>query len=129
MPSLISSRRIFLSAKTNFFLFCHIIYIKKIVEGNDYHAAEIYEGTLDENTVISRLLEVYHDHLHPLAEVGPYILSDDFLEKVCKYLKAAKVLVSENSDMEEIIYQRDINYAEDNEVQKCIDAIKTIRKV
>lgn len=100
-----------------------------IVEGNDYHAADIYEGLLDEDAVISRLLEVYHDHLHPLAEVDPFILTKDFMEKVCRYLEAAKVLVSGESDMEEIIYQRDVNYAEEEDVQKCIDTIKSIRKV
>lgn len=52
---------------------------------------------------------------------------DKLLEKTEEYLNAVKILISPNSDMEDIIYQRDRFYGEDNDVQRCIDAIRNIR--
>ena len=39
-----------------------------------------------------------------------------------------KVVVAQDSGMEEIMHQRDRYYREDDEIQRCIDVIKNVKK-
>ena len=45
-------------------------------------------------------------------------------ETIIKYLEAVKVLISKNSDMEDIVACRDRYYGEEDKIQKCIDFLK-----
>lgn len=89
----------------------------------------IYSGDLDADKVMEKLEERFLESLTPLVRCDAYVLTDDFMERVIRYLEAAKTLVSEDSSMEDIIKARDRSYGEDEEIQRVIATIRSIRQL
>lgn len=50
-------------------------------------------------------------------------MTQTIINKIITYLESMKVVVNENSDMEDIILQRDYHYGEDDQIQECIDTL------
>ena len=50
-------------------------------------------------------------------------MTQTIINKIITYLESMKVVVNENSDMEDIILQRDYHYGEDDQIQECINAL------
>ena len=51
------------------------------------------------------------------------VMTQTIINKIITYLESMKVVVNENSDMEDIILQRDYHYGEDDQIQECINAL------
>ena len=87
----------------------------------------IYTGKPDYEAWLKAVCDFYEkkkkeqDLEDSLFHLGP-----EFKDHVLKYLEAARVLIADNSDMEDIIYQRDTNYGEEDEVRLCIEGIRKI---
>ena len=87
----------------------------------------IYKGKPDYDAWIKAVLAFYEGKKKEQEqEDSLYHLQPDFKERVLKYLEAARVLIADNSDMEEIMYQRDRYYGEEDEVALCIEGIKKV---
>lgn len=52
------------------------------------------------------------------------VMTQTIINKIITYLESMKVVVNENSDMEDIILQRDYHYGEDDQLQECIDELR-----
>lgn len=77
------------------------------------HDVTIYDGNLNEEEIVSAINTYFEDFTVP----------NDYKKNILKYLEAAKILIKNDSDMEDIMYQRDKNYGEEEKVQRCIDFV------
>lgn len=106
------------------------------IEEKEYNYVEVetdgfryaYTGELDVDAIISGIYNIFEGQMFPLIKAEAYILSSEFLEKVTRYLEAAKILVGKDSEMEDIISARDASYGEEEDIQKCLDTIRSIKK-
>ena len=89
---------------------------------------ELYCGEIEEAPALEAIMEHFKGDLYPLATVDAALLEDGFVEKIVNYLEAMKVVVAQDSGMEEVMHQRDRYYREDDEIQRCIDVIKNVKK-
>lgn len=85
----------------------------------------LYHGKPDYDAAIKAIL-AYADEQRREKEKEDrvYHLQPGFKEAVIRYLEAARVLIAADSDMEEIINQRDRLYGEEDEIRRCIAGIE-----
>ena len=87
----------------------------------------IYKGKPDYDAWLKAVLDFYErKKKEQELEDSLFHLRPDFKDLVLKYLEAARVLIADSSEMEDIIYQRDKNYGEEDEVRLCIEGIKKV---
>ena len=53
-------------------------------------------------------------------------MTQEMKETIIEYLETVNVLISVHSDMEDIIYQRDKHYGQEEKIKKCIEVIKDL---
>lgn len=105
---------------------------KQLENGADFMVLSIdneivYKGKPDYDNWINAVVAFHKEKRDEQDWEGSlYHLQPDFKEHVLKYLEAARVLIADNSDMEEIMYQRDRYYGEEDEVALCIEGIKKV---
>lgn len=110
--------------------------IQQELERNEYHYMEaesygcqcFYHGILDVNKVLQAIHERFKNTLIPLIKADAYVLTEDFQAKTERYLGAVLALIGKDFDMESVVDVVNSLYGESADVQKCLDAIKSIRK-
>ena len=108
------------------------IIAREVSEGSHYMALVIegsilYRGVPDYETCLEYTLSFFEGRRQQQAEEEKtYHLTPEFREHVINYLEAVQVLVSDDSSMEDIIEQRDLYYADDAEIARCIRVLKRV---
>ena len=89
-----------------------------------YNDTKIYSGGLDEEKVINELSNYYEDELFPMFKADAYIGTDDFMNNIIKFLLMAKESMKYTDEYEKTKVDKEVE-----KINKCIDAIKTIKRI
>ena len=94
------------------------------VEVYTYDNTKIYAGALDEEKIISELRNYYSDDLFPMFRANEYVGTEEFSNEVVRFLNFAKDSLKQDDEYTRMKTEKDIE-----KINKCIEAIKTIKPV
>lgn len=89
-----------------------------------FNDTKIYSGPLDADKVIGELRDYYEDELFPMFKADAYIKTENFMNDTVRFLEMARDLLPNTTE-----YEKEKAEEETERIEKCIQAIRSIKTI
>ena len=85
---------------------------------------KIYTGKLDVDAVIKELREYFEDDMFPMFKAEAYVKTDEFVNETVRFLEMAKESLPHTTK-----YEKEKAEEEKEKIEKCIQAVRSIKAI